>query len=585
MTFENDMAQAQRTLEGGQFKHAFRAAKSAARKKPRSPFAPNIAGIALAQTGKHRDAVGWFKKAMKLDPGFSDARRNLAQSYLALGDSDTAQTLLNNLVKQTPGDADAWYLLAQVELQSGAPLQAEHAAGKSIELAPKQVPKRVRAYNIRALARNQMGQIDTALEDFEAALRLDPANVETLVNISLPLARQTRYREAMDAVTRAVELAPGHLGARLRLANQLMESGDNDAAIAQLHKALDLAPKHAEVIETLSKLQSGGQNERLETTARDALKSAPKKSPERASLQFALATIATQDGRTSEADRFLTGANKDMAALLPYDVDHDSVVTDGLLARFQSTIGPGQARPPGPFPIYVVGLPRSGTTLAEAILGAHPGVAPLGERIAAGVLLHPLIEDDLPFDKAAIEAFVAGDQRLLPALPPGTQAYVDKMPENHRYLGFLATAQPHARFINLKRDPRDIALSMWVGHFSGAALAYAYDLKAMAHRFNLCAKTMAHWRTVMPDAILDVPYEHMVEDVDATSRLIADFCGLDWTPGMARPDLNADQILTSSATQLRQPVHNRSVGKWRQHEDMLAPFIEALDPNYWPEVS
>jgi hypothetical protein len=212
-------------------------------------------------------------------------------------------------------------------------------------------------------------------------------------------------------------------------------------------------------------------------------------------------------------------------------------------------------------------------------------VAPLGERAAAGILLKPLIDADLPFAAEAVAAFRAGDRRLLPELADGTTAYVDKMPENHRLVGFLKTAYPAARVINLRRDPRDIALSMWRGHFSGTALSYTYDLQAMAHRFNLYAETMAHWHAVCPEGLMDLSYEAMARDVEATSRTLAAFCGLDWTPAMARPDLSEAQVLTLSATQLRQPVHTRSIGKWRAHAEMLKPFVDGLDPALWPELS
>ena len=126
---------------------------------------------------------------------------------------------------------------------------------------------------------------------------------------------------------------------------------------------------------------------------------------------------------------------------------------------------------------------------------------------------------------------------------------------------------------------------MWRAHFSGRALSYTYDLQAMAGRFNGYARMMAHWHRVFPGQILDLPYEDMVADVEAASRKLAEFCGLDWTAAMARPDLAAEQVLTLSASQLRQPVHTRSVGGWRKHAETLQPFIAGLDPGLWPQVA
>jgi len=174
------------------------------------------------------------------------------------------------------------------------------------------------------------------------------------------------------------------------------------------------------------------------------------------------------------------------------------------------------------------------------------------------------------------------ERRMLPELPAGVSAFTDKMPENYRLIGFLKTVHPGARFVHLRRDPRDVALSMWRGHFSGSALNYTYDLRAMAHRFNLYAEIMAFWHRLLPGQILDLPYEEMTADPEVASRTLAAHCGLDWVPQMARPDETAEAVLTSSAGQLRQPVHRRSVGAWRTHAEALAPFIAGLDPALWP---
>lgn len=186
--------------------------------------------------------------------------------------------------------------------------------------------------------------------------------------------------------------------------------------------------------------------------------------------------------------------------------------------------------------------------------------------------------------ETARERFVQEDCARLPDLPAGSMAYVDKMPENFRLLGFLLTAYPGARAINLYRDPRDTALSLWQEHFSGTALNYAYDMVGMAHRFNEYARLMMHWRALFPGRVLDMPYAELAADPAQVSRRVAAFCGLDWAAEMADPVRDAGPVLTASATQLRQGVHTRSVGRWRQHAEMLTPFVQALDPGLWPEI-
>lgn len=578
MTLQNDLHAALNALQSAHHKSALKAAKVGMAKHKSHPAFPNIYGIALCGMGRHRDSINHFKKALRLDPGFQDARKNLAQTLIVIGMAEPALGLLEQVVSKTEKDADAWYLLAQAHQKTGDAAAAEQAVDKSISLAPKQA----RAYNLRALLYTDRGQTNAALADFEAALRLAPNDVETLTNISMPLARQMRHDEAMKAIERAVALMPTHVGARLRLATQLVETGQTDRAIEEFHQVLTLNPAEPNAIEQLVALQTSKQNDALLPTIQTALKKAPKNSEANASLSFALARVWEQQHDPDKAARYLAEANRTMAARMPYDAQRDDALNAAILERFpEPMILLPTTATTEPRPIYVIGLPRSGTTLTEAVLGGHPNVAALGERIEPARFLYPLIESDAPFDPVE---FARTDTELLPDLPDGTTAYVDKMPENYRLVGFLKAAYPHARIIHLRRDPRDVALSMWRGHFQGRALSYTYDLQAMAHRFNLYAETMAHWHRVLPGHILDLRYEELVADVSAASQKIARWCDLDWSAAMARPDLSTDQVLTLSASQLRQPVHTRSVGKWRQHETMLAPFIDGLNPDLWPEL-
>ncbi len=562
-------------------KAALKSAKVGMAREKQNANWPNLAGVSLSALGRHREAVPMFQKALKINPGFTDARRNLAQTLILLQRHETARNLLEPLTQKSPDDGDAWYLLAQCHMAGGGFPQAEQAITRAIDSGPK----KARDYRLRALIRERSGRIDAALTDYEAALELNPNHVETLVSISLPLARQLRVDEAEAAVRRAISIDTAHIGARLRLGMHLVESGRTDEAVEVFRAALEIAPNDAEAIEQLAAIQTSEQNRELDVRALTALSVAPRKSTARASLHFARARIAAQAGDKETARTERAAANREMALILPYDRRLDAALVEKLIARFASPIATFESQGQSPLPVYVLGLPRSGTTLAEAILGAHPEVTALGERTAAGSLLQRVIDLDLPFDLAAIEAFRAGDKAMMPNLSEDTRAYVDKMPENYWLIGFLKSAYPHCRIINITRDPRDIALSMWQGRFSGTALNYTYDLSAMAHRFNLYARMMAHWRTILPGQILDVAYEAMVSDVASAGQSMAAFCALDWREEMANPNEHAGQVLTMSAMQLRQPVHTHSVGKWREFAEELAPLIRGLDPELWPGLS
>ncbi|MDK3019517.1 tetratricopeptide repeat-containing sulfotransferase family protein [Pseudodonghicola flavimaris] len=579
MTLQTPLARAQSHLMNGQYKQALKSAKAAMARAPKDARLPNLVGVAMCGLGQQREALAMFQKAMKLDPGFPDPHRNLGQTLILLGQADKALTVLERLCATQPGDEGAQYLVAQALANLGRSEAAEAAAGRAIALAPRQA----RSYNLRGLMRDQMGQSDAALRDFETALDIDPNNIETLINISLPLARQLRQEEALAVVRKAVALAPGHVGAHLRLATALTETGDRQAAAAEYQRVLKLDPRNAQAIEQLSLLQDPAENAALAPVAQAALKRAPARGADKALLNFALARIADQADDIPRAARHWAEANRDMARQRPYDPEADTALNDRLLGYFP--LPPAMAEEEIITPIYVLGLPRSGTTLAEAILAAHPQVAGLGEQIAAGRYFYPLVEAQSPIGATELAQFRSFETQQHPPLPAGSRAFVDKMPENYRLLGFLAAAHPRARIVHLTRDPRDIALSMWRSQFQGGALNYTYDLRAMGHRFNLYARMMQRWHALFPDRIFDLSYEAMTADIDAASRQLADHCGLDWQAQMARPHETGAAVLTMSATQLRQPVHRRSVGKWRAYAEILAPFTETLDPALWPGVS
>jgi Tfp pilus assembly protein PilF len=563
-------------LNSGSFKAALKIAKREQKAGSRNPMPWNIAGICLSQQGKFQDAISQFQRALKIAPDFIDARHNLAQTLILAGRANQVPKVLE---KHSATDPNACYFLAQAYMQEGDIQAAETFISRSIELSAKFAP----AYNLRALVRGGQGQEKAALQDLETALQIDPNNVEALVNVSLPLARQNRHADSRQAAERAVAIDPSHIGALLRLGMSQVEAGEFDAAAQQFRRILDLQPNNAQAFEQLSLVLDRDAVAALEPAIRKALTKARSGTAEIAELNFALSRAADATGDKQTAAKARAKANATLAKLQPYDPLADSQQTKDILARFPAENATTPTKPDAPHPIYVFGLPRSGTSLVEAMLARHPGITAMGERAATGFLLQDLIDKNLPFDNQAIAQFRDADQDMLPTCASGTQAYVDKMPENYRYIGFLRAAYPDAKFIHIKRDPRDVALSMWKSHFSGRALSYTYNLRAMAHRFGLYARFMTHWTSLYPDAILTVNYEDLVSDPTAASQTLARFCGLDWVADMVSPEKSDVPTLTMSASQIRKPIHRSSVGTWASQSDELAPFLEALDDSFWSQ--
>lgn len=579
MTYQNDIHHANKCLQQRNYKRSLKAAISAAKKSPRSAMAPNIAGIATCAMGQTNEAIKYFQKALKLQPDFPDAKRNLAQTLILVGGNAQALLLLEKFACETPDDWKIWFLKAQAEINLGNERKSLFSTDRALAIRPKSAT----VYHLRSSINLRLGRIKDAIVDLQNALKINPNDVIALTRISLPLARQTRSHEALEVVQKAVDLAPTNVPARLRLAAQFVEMGKPEEGIYHYKAVLNIPRDNPAALEQLAFLLPDADVVALEPKIRTALGKATKNSEGRASLFYALAAVSDARKETAEADRILSLANNEMGHLNPYNADSDAAVTRAILARFPKLLKPKSEAVTACNPIFVIGLPRSGTTLVEAVLGAHPDVVPLGERGTLGFLLRESIENDRPMTPEAAAELVREDQRLLPELPKNAVAYVDKMPENYRLVGFLKRAYPNCKIINVRRDPRDIALSMWKSHFSGSVLSYAYDWDWMAAKFNLYAGSMAHWKCVLPDDILDVHYEELVGNIEGIGRRMAEFCTLEWHDAMARPDLSTEQVLTLSATQLRIPVHTGSIGKWRNKTDLLAPFVNGLDPKLWTD--
>lgn len=576
MTLFADLQSTLALAQQGQYKAAIKSARAGMRKHKKHPAFPNFAAVSLCAIGKEREAVPLYQKALKLDPQFHDARRNLGMALAAIKQPQKAILVLTKAVKNNPNDSASWLYMAVAKLSLDDLENAQNDVAKALEIAPND--EDALTLNVDILEKS--GRISAALAAGQDALKRAP-HCLSLINLTAGLlSYQGQYDDALAARQRAVALAPQNVEALIALANQLLELGDQPEAHAVLLKVLDLLPAHPEALEQLSTFQTKEQNAVMQKTVLSALSRCQGKDTNRSKLLFSLAHIDRQAGDALAAAEHYVQANREVASFTPYDRAEQKTLDRNLTARYPSPMQTSLSSHPDPRPIYVVGLPRSGTTLTETILGAHPDVAPLGER-RLNPELKPTFLNDLPFDP---KAFAELQHENLPPLPDGTRAFVDKWPENHRYIGVLKSAFGNAHFINLRRDPRDVALSQWQGHFSEGAIPYSYDLQAMAHRFNLYAEIMAHWHKIMPGEILDMPYEDLVGDIETSSKKMASHCGLEWTPSMTEPHKHAGQVRTMSLHQVRQPVHSRSVRKWVRHEEMLAPFVAELDPNLWPEI-
>ena len=407
------------------------------------------------------------------------------------------------------------------------------------------------------------------------------------------LARAGLHEEALPCFERAVAAAPLRASLHFNLASTLKFLGRFAAAEAAYEECLRLEPRfwraHSALAATRRQTPERNHLERLQAL----LAAADVDADAELHLRHALARELEDLGRDDEAFGHLLAGNARKHAAVRYDFDRDRRLFEAVTRLFPTPLPPPAPRPAAggaatAGPIFVVGLPRTGTTLVERILSSHDEVCSAGESQVFGVLLKracrtpsPRVLDEATIERSAdVDLHALGQQYLARARPPGSSEprFVDKMPLNFFYLGHIARALPDARLVVLRRDPRDTGLSLFRQLFATGLAYYDFtrDLRAIGRYYACFDRLVAHWREVLPGRIHELSYEGLVADQRAeTARLLA-HCDLPWQEQCLAFERNASAVDSASAVQVREPLHAGSIGRWRRHARQLEPLLDEL---------
>ncbi|HEX4332719.1 MAG TPA: sulfotransferase [Usitatibacter sp.] len=556
---------------------------------PAHPIALGNLGWMLVQAGRMKEGLELCRSAAAQSPGALGPQENLARALLVNGRTDEAMGALEAALKLAP-DAAVLNLLAGIAWHGlGDVREARKWFERARQIDPALVEAQVRLANLESESDNQ----EAALEILNAALARHPLHTEVLVARAKARLAVGDVEGAIADHRAAIELRPGAAALHATLGGTLASAGDIDAAVACERKAIALnarcVPAYAGLLTAL--------RHKAKEPERDAalqLLDAPWMTDEwRSALHMGLA--AYFDGRAdyAAAGEHMVRGNALRLALdtrrgKSYDPGQYETLASEMIATFTPELferlrpyGEQSARP-----VFIVGMPRSGTTLTEQILASHPSAFGAGERRFAhrGFGLLPRLmgrgQQD-PFaclreaEGSVIEAAARWHLDQLAALDGGRAArIVDKMPDNYSLLGWLAVLFPKARFIHCRRDLRDIALSCWITNFS--SIRWANDLGHLAHRIEQYSRLMAHWRRVLPVRVLELDYEAMVADQVGQSRRLVEFLGLEWDERCLSFFKTQRVVRTASIAQVREPIYNRSIARWVHYEAMLEPVISRL---------
>ncbi len=424
------------------------------------------------------------------------------------------------------------------------------------------------------------GRPQEALGEFERAITLSPDDAQLLNNFGAALTTLERTDEAIRAFEQAVQLDPDYAAAWHNLGLGLTAAGRSQEALRALERAVQLAPLRGEFHRSLALAAPFTVDDRRLAAAEAALRSPGLAGADLQELHFALGKAYGDLGKAAESlDHFLVGN-----AMVRSRLAYDEAGTLGQLARLEEVFTPELlARAPAggqAGPVFIVGMPRSGTTLVEQMLAGHPSVHGAGERVDLPRIvaeLGPAYPDAAPsLDEADWRA--VGERYLAGVRPsaPGAGRITDKMPGNYRHLGLIALALPGAKVVHVRRGAADTCLSCFETLFRGAQ-PYSYDLAELGRYYLAYDRLMAHWRRSLPQGLMyELAYEDLVAEPEPVLRRLLTFLGLAWAPACLRPHETARSVTTASAVQVRRPIYGTSVGRWRAPGATLTPLLEAL---------
>jgi len=551
---------------------------------PKHAEAHNNLGNALVAKGRIDDAIAHYERALVLNPGHVNAHNNLGIALVAKGRIDDAVAHYERALVLDPGHANAHNNLGIALVAKGRIDDAVAHYERALVLNPGHAD----AHNNLGIALGEQGRIDDAVAHYERALVLSPDHADAHNNLGIALVARGRIDDAAAHYERALVLNPEHANAHNNLGNVFTIQGRFDDAIAHYGRAIAIRPDYAEPHYNRAEIKRF-QHDDADLAALEALAERDDLPANKAlHIHFALAKALEDCGDYSRAFEHLSKGNALKRRQTNYDeetvirrFERISTVFDrSLFDRFQ---GEGD---PSSVPIFVLGMPRSGSTLIEQILASHPQIHGAGELADLEVAVSSALSAEdrtvqypecvSALDGAALRRFGQSYLAHLLALADGKVRAIDKLPSNFLNIGLIRLILPNAKIIHTMRHPMDTCVSCYSKLFT-VGVDFSYDLAELGRYYRCYRALMAHWRSVLPPgAMLDVAYEDTVDDLEGQARRMIDYCGLPWDDRCLSFHKTSRPVKTASAVQVRKPLFRDSLQRWRRHEANLAPLLHVL---------
>lgn len=593
--------------EKGDLKDAREACLKAVGINANNPQAWSNLGNAQRDLGDPKAAEESYRRAVALMPNYAEAHNNLAVCLIDQHRYQEALETIRYAIAFSPNYAEAYGNMSLIQRELGNLDQAETATRKAIMLQPDSASFYIDLSDILYMS----DRYDEAEATLTQARKLTPDSPRLLVKLATVLDRSNRMEESLKVIDQALKMAPDYLDLYMRkagvyfMANMLDESekavnellehkpdcgaafgtlaeiqqsrGEMDKSLKTIRKALKINDKHPNFYHSLAKCKKFTKNDPDFKAMLELAKNEKALGKQGAAcLHFALFEAYEDIGDYRKAFAHLKAGNDLKRATVKYDSKQNREAAKILKDTYAPAVLKGYKGKgcKSDMPIFIVGMPRSGTTLTEQIISSHPDVFGAGELVTLG-----LVDRDMPVMKPENAARMGQNyiDRVLARYPAikKYKHFTDKMPGNFMRIGQIACILPNAKIIHCRRDPVDTCLSNYKQLFARGQY-WSYDLEELAEQYKQYEDLMAYWRKTLPGRFLDIDYEETVGNLEKQARRLIDFVDLPWNKACLVPHEQKRSVLTASKTQVIQPVYKTSVKSWKRYEKELQPLIKGL---------
>jgi len=539
--------------------------------------------LQLHQAGRRQEAEGLYRQVLGQQPNHAAALHFLGLLLHQTGRSEEGLDLIEQSVTLQPGNADFLNNMGTVMRDLGRIAAAVDFFRGAVDIRPDQLAAR----DNLGSSLKQLGQLDAAEEIYRGTIGRNPFHVRARVGLAETLQEAGRLDESIALFREALSIRPKDAELLYGLGVAMMEKGKLDEAAGLARQAVAIAPNMAKawLLLTQVKRQTERDKELAGMEAEHA--KAPQGSLARMQLSFGLGKVNDDLKDYGRAFDYFAEGNAIRRKVINYDPVRTRDEFEAMKAAFDAAFFE-KHRSSGisdDTPIFVVGMPRSGTTLVEQIIASHPQVYGAGElnilKTAVGKQFPMSMPGGFPAGIADMpdKAFAEAGQAYLDMLHsryPGYRHVTDKMPGNFLLVGFLHMMLPKAKIVHCARDAAATCLSIFKVHFRGDSHRYGYDLGELADFHNLYTDIMAHWHKVLPGVVHDVRYEDFVADQEGQTRALIAHLGLPWDDKVLSFHETDRPVRTASAAQVRQPMYQGSVDLWKRYGDRLKPLLDKL---------